>query len=29
MWSKWQARGQEKPKALPISAYGRPLVKKA
>jgi hypothetical protein len=29
MWSQWQGRGQEKPKELPTSAYGRPLVKKA
>jgi hypothetical protein len=29
LWSLWQKRGQEKPKALPTSAYGRPLVKKA
>ena len=28
LWSQWQARGQEKPKELPTSAYGRPLVKK-
>ena len=29
LWAKWQNRGQEKPKELPTSAYGRPLVKKA
>jgi phosphatidylglycerophosphate synthase len=29
LWSVWQKRGQEKPKELPTSAYGRPLVKKA
>ena len=29
LWSMWQHRGQEKPKELPTSAYGRPLVKKA
>ena len=28
LWSFWQKRGQEKPKELPVSAYGRPLVKK-
>ena len=28
LWSMWQKRGQEKPKELPTSAYGRPLVKK-
>ena len=28
-WGKWQRRGEEKPKELPVSAYGRPLVKKA
>jgi hypothetical protein len=27
MWAAWQRRGQEKPKELPTSAYGRPLVK--
>jgi phosphatidylglycerophosphate synthase len=27
LWSMWQKRGQEKPKELPTSAYGRPLVK--
>jgi hypothetical protein len=29
LWSVWQKRGQERPKELPVSAYGRPLVKKA
>lgn len=29
LWSMWQHRGKEKPKELPTSAYGRPLVKKA
>jgi hypothetical protein len=29
LWAAWQRRGQEKPKELPTSAYGRPLVKKA
>lgn len=29
LWSQWQNRGKEKPKELPTSAYGRPLVKKA
>jgi hypothetical protein len=28
MFSQWQKRGQEKPKELPTSAYGRPLVKR-
>jgi hypothetical protein len=28
LWAMWQNRGQEKPKELPTSAYGRPLVKK-
>jgi hypothetical protein len=28
LWARWQKRGQEKPKELPTSAYGRPLVKK-
>ena len=27
LWSIWQNRGKEKPKELPTSAYGRPLVK--
>ena len=27
LWSMWQKRGKEKPKELPTSAYGRPLVK--
>jgi len=27
LWIWWQNRGKEKPKALPTSAYGRPLVK--
>ena len=29
LWSFWQNRGKEKPKELPTSAYGRPLVKRA
>ena len=29
LWSMWQNRGKEKPKELPTSAYGRPLVKRA
>jgi hypothetical protein len=29
LWATWQGRGKEKPKELPTSAYGRPLVKKA
>ena len=29
LWAAWQRRGAEKPKELPTSAYGRPLVKKA
>ena len=29
LWAGWQRRGAEKPKELPVSAYGRPLVKKA
>ncbi|MCU1375004.1 MAG: hypothetical protein JWO68_2290 [Actinomycetia bacterium] len=29
LWSVWQNRGKEKPKELPTSAYGRPLVKRA
>lgn len=29
LWAIWQNRGQAKPKELPTSAYGRPLVKKA
>src|SRR3954452_17892406 len=28
LWAGWQRRGAEKPKELPTSAYGRPLVKK-
>ena len=28
LWSQWQNRGKEKPKELPVSAFGRPLVKK-
>jgi hypothetical protein len=28
LWSVWQNRGKEKPKELPTSAYGRPLVKR-
>ena len=27
LWMWWQNRGKEKPKELPTSAYGRPLVK--
>jgi hypothetical protein len=29
LWSYWQARGKTKPAELPVSSYGRPLVKKA
>ena len=29
MWTWWQKRHSTKPKELPTSAYGRPLVKKA
>lgn len=29
LWVKWQERGTKKPKELPRSAYGRPLVKPA
>ncbi len=29
MWTWWQRRGQTKPKAIPTSAYGRPLLKPA
>ena len=29
VWSAWQARGKERPKEIPTSAYGRPLVRKA
>lgn len=28
LWAMWQNRGKEKPKEIPTSAYGRPLVKK-
>jgi len=28
LWSQWQSRGKERPKEIPTSAYGRPLVKK-
>jgi hypothetical protein len=28
LWAQWQKRGKEKPKELPTSAFGRPLVKK-
>ena len=28
LWAIWQNRGKEKPKEIPTSAYGRPLVKK-
>ena len=27
LWSKWQNRGKTKPKEIPTSAFGRPLVK--
>ena len=29
LWSMWQSRGKTKPVELPVSSYGRPLVKKA
>jgi hypothetical protein len=29
LWSFWQNRGKSKPKALPTSAFGRPLLKPA
>jgi predicted permease len=29
LWSYWQNRGKSKPKALPTSAFGRPLLKPA
>jgi hypothetical protein len=29
LWSIWQGRGKERPKEIPTSAYGRPLVRKA
>lgn len=29
MWSVWQNRGRVKPAELPVSAYGRPLLKRA
>ena len=29
LWAKWQNRGKVKPKAIPTSAYGRPLLKPA
>ena len=29
LWSVWQSRGRTKPAELPVSSYGRPLVKKA
>ncbi|MEY2566194.1 MAG: hypothetical protein QOE35_723, partial [Actinomycetota bacterium] len=29
IWAWWQRRGKAKPKELPTSAYGRPLVKRA
>jgi len=29
LWSMWQNRGKAKPKEIPASAYGRPLVKSA
>ena len=27
LWAKWQNRGKTKPKEIPTSAFGRPLVK--
>jgi hypothetical protein len=27
LWSIWQNRGKSKPKEIPTSAFGRPLVK--
>ena len=29
LWSYWQGRGKTKPAELPVSSYGRPLVRKA
>ena len=29
LWTSWQRRGQQKPKAIPTSAFGRPLLKPA
>ena len=29
LWGLWQNRGKVKPKALPVSAFGRPLLKPA
>ena len=29
LWTAWQRRGQQKPKAVPTSAFGRPLLKPA
>ena len=29
LWMMWQNRGKTKPAELPVSSYGRPLVKKA
>jgi hypothetical protein len=29
LWSMWQNRGKTKPAELPVSSFGRPLVKKA
>jgi hypothetical protein len=29
LWMMWQNRGRTKPAELPVSSYGRPLVKKA
>ena len=29
LWSMWQSRGKTKPAELPVSSFGRPLVKKA
>ena len=28
LWAYWQKRGKERPKEIPTSAYGRPLVKR-
>ncbi len=29
LWTMWQARGKAKPAELPVSTFGRPLVKRA
>ncbi len=29
LWKMWQARGKAKPAELPVSTFGRPLVKRA